>query len=587
MKLEWTYEEFTKDFEKNKQECLEATNNFVSKWKGNEDYLKKPEKLKEALDDFENWTKNYSVTNEQAYYDLKKAINSNDTDNLSKLKTAEKFMEGIKEKMLFFEIEISKIPSEEQKIFLENENLKEYRHYLEQNFNSGKYILSEKEEKILDLMGQSAYTSWEDLTDRLLSEEKRTLLEDGTHAKKTYPELFSLMESKNKSVRLSAKKAFNSLLKKHSISIESEMNAILRSNYVYDKLRNFPRPDSGRHLDDDIESEVVDTLIKNVSDRFDISQKYYELKRKVLGFNKLDYTERNMDLGEIKLNYDFDTSVEIVKKVFKNLDEEFEKIFMDFLKNGKIDVFPKKGKDGGAFCTYFTKEKPVYILLNYTNKIDDITTIAHEVGHGINDILMRKQNALNYGTPKSTTEVASTFMEDFVFEELLKNAKGEEKFVLLMKKIEGDIGSIQRQVAFYNFETELHKKYREENYLSNKQIGKLFKNNLSKYLGENVDCKDIDNWWMYIGHFRNPFYVYSYASGVLISKSMQQKVKENPKFINEVKEFLSSGSKKSPRDLFLDLEIDITKEEFWNKGLDNLEGKIIEAENLARELGKI
>jgi len=226
-------------------------------------------------------------------------------------------------------------------------------------------------------------------------------------------------------------------------------------------------------------------------------------------------------------------------------------------------------------------------LLNYNEALDDLTTFAHELGHGINNELIKeKQNSLYFNTPKATAEVASTFMEDFVLEEILKDANDEEKLVILMQKLDADISSIHRQISCYLFEKEIHKTYRKEGYLSKERIGKIFKKRMNNYVGKFVDTSKSDNWWIYWPHIREYFYVYSYASGLLISKSMQEKYFLDNSFIEKVKDFLSSGTSKTPREIFYELEINLDSF-FWNKGLDKVEKLLNKTWKLAEKLGKI
>ncbi|MBI2452032.1 hypothetical protein HYV50_03055 [Candidatus Pacearchaeota archaeon] len=304
---------------------------------------------------------------------------------------------------------------------------------------------------------------------------------------------------------------------------------------------------------------------------------------------KLEYHERNVPYGKIDKKHSYEESVHLVYKVFQNLDHVFGKIFKNFVESGKIDVFPKKGKRSGAFCSDNLIFQPTYLMLNHTDKLNDILTIAHEAGHGINSELMKqKQNALNFGTVLSTAEVASTFMEDFVLQEIMKTADEELKLSLMVEKLNNDIATIFRQIACYNFEKELHYHFRERGYLPKKEIGKIFQKNMSAYMGDHVEqSPGSENWWIYWNHIRNFFYVYSYASGLLISKAMQKKVKENPRFIGKVKEFLSAGLSDSPKNIFLALGIDITKKEFWNSGTEEISSLLKETENLAIKLKKI
>ena len=341
-------------------------------------------------------------------------------------------------------------------------------------------------------------------------------------------------------------------------------------------------------MHDDIGTDVIDTLIATVAKRYAISQRFYQLKAKLLGVKKLAYHERNIDYTANGKQYTFQESADFVYKVFSHLDPAFADILQRFLDNGQIDVYPKKGKSGGAFCVYWLLTQPTYVLLNFTGNLRDVQTLAHEMGHAINDELMRKkQNALNFGTPMATAEVASTFMEDFVLQDILKTADEELQFALLLSKLDADVGTIFRQAACYQFEQDLHKTFREKGYLSHQEIGKLFQTHMASYMGSAVEQSlGSENWWVYWSHIRTFFYVYSYASGLLISKSLQKSVKDDPQFINKVKEFLSAGLSASPKDIFLQLGVTIADEQFWNKGLDEIENLLRETETLAKKLKK-
>jgi oligoendopeptidase F len=256
-------------------------------------------------------------------------------------------------------------------------------------------------------------------------------------------------------------------LKEHVDVAETEINSVLANKKVDDELRKVSRPDLTRHISDDIETEVVDSLIKTVSDRFDISAKYYALKARLLKVKRLKYHERNVEYGNIYRKYTYNESLRLVRTVFANLDSVFADILTGFIKNGQFDVYPGKGKVSGAFCAHNLISQPTYILLNHTNRLNDVLTLAHELGHGINNELIRgKQNALHFGTPISTAEVASTFMEDFVLQEILKKGDDELRIAVMIMRLNDEISTIFRQVACYRFEQELHREFRQRGYLS-------------------------------------------------------------------------------------------------------------------------
>ncbi|MCX6713859.1 MAG: M3 family metallopeptidase [Candidatus Vogelbacteria bacterium] len=263
-------------------------------------------------------------------------------------------------------------------------------------------------------------------------------------------------------------------------------------------------------------------------------------------------------------------------------------MFDNFVKNGQIDVYPKQNRSDGAFCTHMSANEPTYILLNYTDQLNDVTTLAHEFGHGLNNELIKQsQPELYFDTPVSTAEVASTFVEDFVLEEISKRASEETKLSLMMAKLDDDVATIFRQVAAYRFEQALHKNFRAQGYLSKKEIGNLFLENMKAYTGGAMEYPaGTENWWIYWSHFRNFFYVYSYASGLLISKSLQALVRKDQKNTSRVEKFLSAGTSDSPTTIFAELGLDIKDKNFWQQGLNEIENLLNETEKLYNSLAK-
>jgi len=564
---------------------------FINKWKNRKDYLKEPAVLRQALDEYEAWKRTYGTDGNAGYYFwLRTQVDRNNPELKARFNKIEEFSRKLENDMQFFHLRIAKIPKSLQTDFLKYKGLGKYRHFLERIFAESKYLLAENEEKILNLKSTTSYANWVRMTSDFLSkEEAKVLLEDGSSALKTLPEISSLTSSKDKKVRDIAARAFNKIMERHSDVAEVEINSILANKKVDDELRKVSRPDLLRHISDDIESDVVGSLIKSVSSRFHISAKYYGLKAKLLGVKRLRYHERNVEFGDIDIRYSYEKSVRLIHKVFQKLDPRYTDILKGYTENNQVDVYPRKGKGSGAFCVHHLISQPTYILLNHTDKLRDVLTLAHELGHGINNELIReKQNALNFGTPTSTAEVASTFMEDFVLQEILLGSDDEVKLAIMVMKLNDDISTIFRQVACYTFEQELHQEFRQRGYLSKKELGNLFQKHMAAYMGDSVEqSKGSENWWVYWNHIRYFFYVYSYASGLLISKSLQYSVKKEPGFIHKVNDFLSAGLSDSPQNIFKNLGIDIADKTFWDKGLDEVEALLEETTSLAKKLGKV
>lgn len=594
MKIKWNLELLYKneqEIKEQEKEVIDVSNTFINKWKDRKDYLTDETILKQALDDYIFWIKNFGANAKASYYySLKLSLDENNPTLKAKDNLTTDSALKIQNDIQFFELNLAKISTDKQKQFLSSANLAPYKHFLEKLFSLSKHLLSDSEEKIINLKSVSGYSNWVQMLSGLLSDEEDIIKnKKGKPETKNFSQILSSTNNKDKIVRDSAAKSFNTILVKHLKVAENELNSVLQDKKVNDFLKNYSTPQEARLISDDIEESVVNTMIENVKANMHLSHKYYSLKAKLFGVKKLKYHERNVEYGNININCGYEDSVKLILRVLNNLDPQFKQIFEKFINNGQIDVYPTKGKRSGAFCSHNLISHPTYILLNWNNEFRDVTTLAHELGHGINNELVKlKQNAINFGTPTSTAEVASTFFEDFVFQELLKNCDDQTRLSLLMTKAGDDVSSIFRQVAFYNFEIELHKLFRSKGYLSEKEIGDLFQKNMVSYMGPAVEQSiGSQNWWVYVSHFRYYFYVYSYASGLLISKYLQGKVKEDSGFISNVKEFLSAGLSMTPYETLLKSGVDIKNNSVWSKGLQKIDDLLNETENLARKLKKI
>ena len=564
--------------QKDIEQSTNLVKEFVTKWENNKEYTQEPKVLKIALDEYEKLASNPVYEKPLLYFALRSYLDQTDTDIKAENNKLSDIYTKLENDIQFFDLKISKISKQNQKKFLEYEPLKPYHHYLEHLFLESKYLLSDKEEKVFNLTAKTSYSNWVDMLNELLDKQESTVIdENGKEVKIHYNDINKYLDSRVKKVRDYAAKEFNRINGKYSEIAEFEINSVLERKKINQDYRKIPRADLSRHISDDIETEVVDTLVNTVTKNFDISKQFYTKKAQLLDQKRLGYYERNVPLEGINQSYSFENALALVRETFEELDPQFADILDMFNSNGEYDVFPDKGKSGGAFCLSVNKNLPTYILLNYHESLEDVLTIAHETGHGINHVLSsKKQNSLNDGNPISLAEIASTFFEDFVLEKVLSNTKDEKtKKAILEKKIHDDTSTIFRQIAFYNFEKDLHKDFREKGFLSKDYISDLFCKHMEAYLGDAIEKdENMRNGWIYVSHFRRPFYVYSYASGLLISKALQAIVREDRKNIVYVKKFLESGSSKSPKELFSELGIDITKEAFWQKGINSIQDNL-------------
>ncbi len=592
--LTWNFKSlFSSDsdpkIQQNLDACLEKAKQFNLNWINRTDYLENPSVLKLALDEYLNYEEEYGSFAGYYYLSLRLDQEQNNTELRSKNSKAEDISKDISNLLQFFPIRISKIELENQEKFLKATELSDYHHFLSRLFEEAKHVLSEEAEKVLTMQRSISYTNWVEMTDKFLNTTEAEILVNGENKTVTFNELFGFISDLNIETRTSAVKALNKILETNLDVAENEMNAVLGYRKNMDALRGYSRPDQSRHLSDDVPSDVVDALVGGVTEHFSIPNRYYEFKAKLMGQEKLAYHERNVPYGKLDKKYSWEESVELVRSVFAKLDPEFLEIFENMLKNGQFDVLPRSGKAGGAYCTSGSAKVPVYVLLNHTNKLNDVLTLSHEMGHAIHHHLFNKnQNALNRDGSMFTAEVSSTFMEDFVLKNILENADEELRLAIMMNKLNDDVSTIFRQVACYNFESDLHSAYKEKGYLSKQEFGEIFTKNMSNYMGDFVGQDEgSQNWWVYWSHIRSYFYVYSYASGLLISKFMQAQFEKDNGYILQVKQFMSAGSSKSPVDLFADLGVDIHNKQFWSESVQSTQKLLEETIALAKKLGKI
>ncbi len=562
---------------------------FKKKWEPRTDYLSSPRILRKALDDYERLQRTYGFEGNTGYYFwLCTQQNNQDPTTKAGFHRAEEFGSRMQNLVLFFTYRIAHISPSMQKKMLASAACVPYKHFLARLFAEAPHLLSAPEEKILTLTNASAHGDWVRMTSSLLSWQERPIHTPSGVLQKNFSQITSLTSDPLKTTRDSAAQALNDILQSYEPVAEAELNAILSHKKTVDDLRAFPRPDTSRHMSDDIETPIVDALVHAVSKTYAISHRYYRLKAKLMHVQRLAYHERNVPLSFVttRTTYSFEETMDIIKRVLKQLDPSFLTIYESFMAQRRVDVFPQKGKSGGAFCTHGTIAQPVYILLNHTNTLHDVLTFAHELGHGINDELMKRhQNALTFGTTLATAETASTFMEDFVFEELMRDADDNLALTLIMEKLNGDISTIFRQIACYQFEQELHTTFRATGYISSTHIGLLFKKHMAAYMGRSViQSEGSQRWWIHWTHIRSFFYNYSYASGLLISKALQASVRRDPTYISHVKEFLSTGLSSSPYDIFKKLNLDIATPSFWDTGINEVKNLLSQAENLARTI---
>ena len=362
-------------------------------------------------------------------------------------------------------------------------------------------------------------------------------------------------------------------------------NTLAKEKEIEDRWRKMPTPQTGRHLANHVEPEVVEALRNAVVAAYPkISHRYYELKRKWMGLKKLEVWDRNAPLPmESDRLVDWDEAKETVLSAYSEFDPKMAKLAEPFFEKGWIDAPVKPGKAPGAFAHPTVADAHPYVMLNYLGKPRDVMTLAHELGHGVHQRLAAGQGELLAATPLTLAETASVFGEMLTFKRLLKNAADSaEKKILLAGKVEDMINTVVRQIAFYDFECKLHDA-RREGELTPDDIGALWMSVQGESLGPAFTFMDgYETFWSYVPHFvHSPFYVYAYAFGDGLVNALYAVYEEgSDDFQARYFDMLKAGGSKHHKELLAPFGLDASDPAFWDKGLSMISGFIDELERM-------
>jgi len=553
-----------------------AVDIFELKYKNKTDYLSDSKKLLKICEDYEALLAMPETYRPRHYFHLRKDIDANNKIAQAKYNELSEIYSKLINKIIFFKLNLGKVSKEQQNIFLKDKNLEKFRYFLKNLFEGAKYQLSEPEEKILNLLSKPAQDMWVSGFANVLSNQEVKYKGKNISINQAFG---MIPELKTKDRR-----ALASIINQKLIDIsdfaEAEINAVVSKKKITDELRGYEKAYSSTVRRYENEDATVENLVETVTRGFKISHRFYKIKAKLLKEKRLAYADRMAKVGDSRKKFSFEESVEITSSAFAKFDPKYREIFEAYLTKGQIDVYPKKGKKGGAYCSG-NYGLPTVVLLNHTNTFDSIKTLGHEMGHAFHTEMSQSQTPIYADYTISVAEVASTLFENFVFEEIFEKLSAQEKIIALHNKINDSISTVFRQIACFNFEKELHEQIRAKGYLAKEEIAKIMNKHMKSYLGPVFDLKDEDGYFFVSWpHIRNFFYVYSYSSGLLISDALYAEYKKDKNFKEKIEQFLKAGSTKCPEDIFADIGIDIRNPEFFKKGLQVIEDNVKRLEKL-------
>lgn len=485
---------------------------------------------------------------------------------------------------LFFVLEWVAVDDEKAKRLLDDPDIEPYRHHLESERRYKPYVLSEPEERILAEKSSTSQSAWARLFEELTAEIRPVI--DGEEV--GWEHAMARLQSPDREVRKNGAEAITEALRPGLKTRAYILNTILLDHATNDRLHGYPSWLSSMNLYNEASDDAVQALIDAVTGRYDIPSRYYSLKAKLLGLDKLADYDRLAPLGDDRTAVSWDAAKELILDAYGSFSPRAGEIVQKFFDHKWIHAASLPNKMTGAFCMTTIPDAHPYVLLSYTGERRSVLTLAHELGHGLHGYLAGEQSLFNAETPLTLAETASVFGEALTFGKLLAaETDPKKRLALLVARLDDSIATVFRQVAFNRFEDMVHTARREHGELSVEAITDMWRKTQTEVLGDGVEITDdYGIWWSYVPHFiRTPGYVYAYAFGFLFSLAIYQRYLEvGEELIDPYLDLLAAGGSDSPEELAKQVGLDVADPDFWAGGLEAMDSLLKEAEALAAEV---
>jgi len=486
--------------------------------------------------------------------------------------------------LLFFGLELADLEDEAAEKLLADGALARWSHWLRSVRKFRPYLLTEPEEKIVTEKSVSGVSAWGRLYEELLGALRVEL--DGTDV--SLEEAMAKLYSADRDERRRASEAVTEALEPGLRTRTFVFNTVVLDKSVDDRLRGYETWISSRNLRNDTSDEAVQVLIDACVGRYDVVQRYYRLKAKLLDVDQLAFYDRMAPIGDDPTKVSWDEAREIVLGAYYDFASEAGDIAKRFFAESWIDAPVRENKRSGAFCATTVPDVHPYVLMNFTGDRRSILTLAHELGHGLHGSLAGPLGLFNADTPLTMAETASVFGEALTFKRLLALEDDPGKRLnLLAGRIEDSIATVFRQICMNRFEDAVHTERRDTGELSPERLEEVWLETQGRMFDDSVDLDGYGAWWSYIPHFLStPGYVYAYAYGFLFALSIFRKYElEGDAMVESYLELLRAGGSRAPEELAAIVGLDLADPGLWDNGIDALAAELDEAEALAAELG--
>ena len=543
-----------------------------------------PQLLLTALQRFEAWSDR--VGRVGAYAGLLYAADTQPPAHRDLEQRVEQRLTDLQNLVLFFDLEWRELPDEAAERVLASPLLAPYRHYLQRERLFKPHTLSEPEEKIVNEKDVTGPNAWS----RLFTEQHAGLTfpieRDGQRQEMTQSALLALFYQPDRALRRQAHDVFYHTLAGQGPVLTFIYETLIQDKLTMDRLRRYADPMAARHLGNEVDPASVEQMMRVTEEHYGIAHDYFRLKGQLLGLEPLMIYDQYAPLSQEVTRVTYEESRQLVLEALGAASPRLRDLAAQFFERRWIDADPRKGKRGGAFCAGVSPGVHPYILCNYTDTARDAMTVAHELGHGLHDLLASRQTLFNYHPTLPLAETASVFAEMLTFDLLAQREQDpRRRLALVGGKIEEVFATVYRQNVLTRFERSAFDA-RASGRFTPEQVGDLWIAANRPYYGDAVQLTPEYRWgWSYIPHFiHTPFYCYAYVFGELLVLALYALYREQGRdFMPRYLQMLEAGGSDAPGAILARIDIDIREPDFWRRGFAELRRMVDWARDLARE----
>jgi oligoendopeptidase F len=538
--------------------------------------------LRTLLDEVDDLEQELSRLNVYSYLRLSMAatdVEANDLATFTRDRVAE-----VENTLVFLGLEWIAVDDDRAEALLTSEELAPYSHKLRVERREKPYVLSEPEEQALNAR-RPTVAAWQALHDRHVSTLEVPFDAGEGEEPHTISQLLSYLYRPDREIRLRAVTALYEGLAPRADVLAACYDALVGDRLSTDRLRGYANPMQPTNLANELDDETVEAMMIATEEAYPIARKWFEAKAGLLGLPKLELADQYAPIGESRA-FSWDEAVDIVDSSFNRFAPRLAEIFRSCIDAGHVDVLPRNGKSGGAYCTSVSKTILPYVLMNYTERLRDVSTLAHEFGHATHNVLsLEVQNYRSHRTGIPVAEIPSTFAQSIADDYLLEIEQDPgTRAALAADRLENAFAAIYRQTVLARFEQRAYAVRGEGRSLGTERLNELWVEENGKYYGDALKMPEGYAYgWSYIPHFIHVrFYTYAYSFAQLVALLLYRRYREDPEsFAPKYLELLSAGGSASPADLVAPFGLDLRSTDTWREAFAELDALRVEAETLS------